>query len=233
MFLLMFVYAAVYFLDDRKRTLIAYRFNRAFMSVWMPICGYRVTVDGWDKVDPNKTYMFVCNHSNMLDLPVCGYFLQHYYKSLAKKELKKVPFFGFLIRISCILVDRSSAESRRRSTQTIIDRLRRGTSIFIFPEGTRNTTKQPMKNFYSGAFKTAVMAQVPVMPIVYLNVRGLQPVGTWRLYPGTIHVKVLDPIETAGMTTADVAALQEKIYKQMEDSIKQEDKGIVNGLFKD
>jgi 1-acyl-sn-glycerol-3-phosphate acyltransferase len=225
-FLLMFAYAAVYFMNDRSRTLAAYRFNRALTRIWFALCGYTVTVEGWEKLDPARTYMFIANHNNILDLPITGYFLQHYYKSLAKKELKYVPIFGFLIRVSSLKVDRSSAESRKRSTQMIIDSLQQGISFLIFPEGTRNKTGQPLKNFYSGAFKTAVMAQVPIVPMVYLDHRQLQPVGGYRFYPGHIRVRILDPIETKGTTYDQADALQAHVYGLMENIIRREDKSF-------
>jgi 1-acyl-sn-glycerol-3-phosphate acyltransferase len=231
LFLLMFVYAAVFFLNDRTRTITAYRANRILTTVWLKICGYSLEVEGWEKIDPHRTYMFVANHTNMLDLPVTGFFLQHYYKTLVKKELKYVPIFGFLIKISSVKVDRSNPESRKRSTQIIVDELLRGISFMIFPEGTRNKTGLPLKSFYSGAFKTAVMAQVPVVPMVYLDHRYLQPVTGYRFYPGHIRVRILDPVETKGMEYEDADVLQERIYRDMETIILKEDKNF-NPLLK-
>ena len=228
LFLLMLAYGAVFFLNDRTRTLAAYRANRALSWVWMKICGYTLEIDGWEKVDPAKTYMFVGNHTNMLDLPVTGFFLQHYYKSLVKKELKYVPIFGFLLKVSSVAVDRSSPQSRKRSTQIIVDDLRAGISFLIFPEGTRNKTDQPLKSFYSGAFKTAVIAQVPIVPMVYLDHRYLQPVRGYRFYPGHIRVKILDPIETIGITYEQADALQKRIYSLIESTILREDKNFRN-----
>lgn len=223
-FFLMFAYAAVYFMDDRTRTLSAYRSNRALSWLWFKMCGYTLDIEGWEKVDADKAYMFVANHTNMLDLPITGFFLQHYYKSLVKMELKKVPIFRFLLKVSSVPVDRSSGESRKRSTQIIVDKLRSGISFLIFPEGTRNKTDKPLKSFYSGAFKTAVLAQVPIVPMVYLDHRGLQPVRGYRFYPGHIRVKVLDPIPTEGLSYEQSDALQEQIYKLIESTIEKEDK---------
>ena len=228
LFLLMLVYGAVYFMNDRTRTLAAYRANRILSWAWLKICGYKLEVEGWEKIDPSRAYMFVANHTNMLDLPITGFFLQHYYKSLVKNELKNVPIFGFLIKVSSVRVDRSNAESRKRSTQIIVDKLKKGISFLIFPEGTRNKTDKPLKSFYSGAFKTAVMAQVPVVPMVYLDHRGLQPVRGYRFYPGSIRVKILDPVETAGMAYEESDALQEKIYSMIESVILKEDKDLRN-----
>lgn len=223
LFLLLIVYAAVYFLNDRTRTLAAYRANRILSLVWLTLCGYTIEVEGWEKIDPNKTYMFVANHTNMLDLPITGFFLQHYYKSLVKKELQYVPIFGLLIKVSSVKVDRSNPESRKHSTQIIVDDLNKGISFMIFPEGTRNKTNQPLKSFYSGAFKTAVMAQVPIVPMVYLNHRHLQPVKGYRFYPGHISVKILDTIETTGLQYEQADELQQKVYKLIEKVIIKED----------
>jgi 1-acyl-sn-glycerol-3-phosphate acyltransferase len=226
LFLLMFVYAAVFFMNDRMRTTTAYRANRVLSLVWLKICGYTINIEGAEKIDPSKTYMFIGNHSNMLDLPVTGYFLQHYYKSLVKKELKYVPLFGFLIKITSVPVNRSNPESRRHSTQVIVDKLAHGVSFLIFPEGTRNKTGQPLKSFYSGAFKTSIMAGVPIQPFLILDHRLLQPVRSFRFHPGHIRVKVLDAIETKGLALEEAGALQERIYKLMEAEILKEDKNF-------
>ena len=222
--LLVPAYAAVHFFDDRTRTLGAYRANRVISGLWFAACGYNLKIEGAEKIDPSRTYMFVCNHCNILDMPITGYFLQHYYKSLAKQELRRIPFMGFLFSAACVFVDRSSNESRRKSTQAIMDKLKNGVSFLIFPEGTRNSSYEPLKAFHSGAFKTAIMAQVPVLPIVYLNHRNLQPVKTFGFKPGTIQVKVFDPIDTATMTTADVDSLKDKVYHLLEETIVKEDK---------
>ena len=228
LFLLMFVYGSVYFMNDRTRTLAAYGANRIMTWAWFKICGYSIEVEGWEKVDPAKTYMFVANHTNMLDLPITGFFLQHYYKTLVKNELRYVPIFGFLIKISSVKVDRSNPESRKLSSKIIVDKLKHGISFMIFPEGTRNKTDQPMKSFYSGAFKTAILAQVPIQPMVYLDHRRLQPVRGYRFYPGHIRVRVLDAIETKGMEYEQADQLQDKVYKLMESVILKEDKNYKN-----
>lgn len=223
-FFLFLAYASVYFFNDRTRTLSAYKANRALTRVWLFICGFKLKVEGADKIDPTRTYVFVGNHCNKLDLPMTGFFLQHYYKSLAKNELRYLPLMGFLFAVTCVFVDRSNAESRRRSSQIIIDKLKQGVSFLIFPEGTRNKTGKPLKEFYGGAFKFAILAQVPIQPFVLLDHHSLQPVETTRFHPGTMRVKVLDAIDTTGMQLSDAAALQERVFKLLEAVILTEDK---------
>jgi 1-acyl-sn-glycerol-3-phosphate acyltransferase len=226
-FSLAFIYLCVYWVADPRRTLIAYRANRVLISVWFFMVGIRVKEQGKEKIEVGKTYVFISNHTNILDMPMSGYFLQHYCKALAKKELRKIPGLGFLFVMTSIMVDRSSPESRSRSMQALITYLREGTSIMLFPEGTRNRTTLPLKDFHRGAFRTAIEAQVPILPFVFLNIRHLQPVDTFWLTPGTVTIQVLDPIETTGMNTADSGKLLDTVHQMMTAA-------IVNGddLFK-
>lgn len=223
-FFQMLGFIAISVLPERRRTVACYRVARAVAQAWFFLCGYKIVIEGEEKIDHSQTYMFVCNHTNMLDLPMGGYFLQHYYKSLAKKELRYVPIMGYLLRTTSLLVDRSSPESRRHSTEQIVRLMQQGLSILIFPEGTRNKTDRPLKEFYSGAFRAAIMAQVPVQPFLFLDHRGLQPVHSYRFHPGTVRVKVLDAIPTAGLQSTDADMLQQQVYDTMERTILREDK---------
>lgn len=216
LFLLFFVYAAVYFQEDKKRTLTAYRANRFLVKIWIAICGFQIKVEGWEKVDATKAYIFVGNHCNNIDLPATGYFLQHYYKSLAKKEFAYMPILGFLFRVAGVFVDRKNAASRKQSTLKMIHLLQKGVSFLIFPEGTRNKTKAPLLPFHKGAFKIAIAAQVPIQPFVFLNIRALQPAASFRFYPGTVTVRVLRTVSTVGLTEADTDALCLKVRQLME-----------------
>ncbi len=227
-FFQMLGFIAVFWMPARRRTLAHYQIGKATAIVWMRLCGYSIIVEGEEKVDRNRTYVFVANHSNLLDLPMTAYVMTYYYKSLAKKELKYVPIFGYLIQTSAVMVDRSSPESRHHSTHVVVDLLKKGLSFLIFPEGTRNKTGKPLKDFYSGAFKMAIMAQVPIQPMVYLDHHRLQPVGSFRFHPGKVRVRFLDAIETTGMTTEDTTVLQERVYNLMEEVIHREDKDFRN-----
>ncbi|MBS1619394.1 MAG: 1-acyl-sn-glycerol-3-phosphate acyltransferase [Bacteroidetes bacterium] len=223
-FFQMLGFIAISVLPERQRTVACYRVARAIATAWFFLCGYKIVIEGEEKIDHNQTYMFVCNHSNMLDLPMIAYFLQHYYKSLAKKELRYVPIMGYLLRTSSLLVDRSNPESRRQTTARVANLMKQGLSILIFPEGTRNKTVKPLKEFYSGAFRTAILAQVPVQPFLFLDHRSLQPVHSYRFHPGTVRVRVLDAIPTAGLHPDDAHDLQQQIYDLMERAILTGDK---------
>ncbi|MFN0201754.1 MAG: lysophospholipid acyltransferase family protein [Bacteroidia bacterium] len=206
-----FIYPIVYLLAGKARMTYYVRINRVLLGLWAISCGIRVKFTGMEKIDKGKTYVITPNHCNMLDIPICAHSIIHNFRVLAKKELAKIPIFGQLISMTSILVNRANPESRVRSMNRMVNALKEGISLFIFPEGTRNRTHEPLKSFYDGAFRAAIEAQVPILPCVQLHYRDLQPVHTWMLYPGKIEFRVLDAIPTEGMTLNQVGELKNKV----------------------
>jgi 1-acyl-sn-glycerol-3-phosphate acyltransferase len=133
------------------------------------------------------------------------------FRPLAKKELLKLPVFGWITRVTCVVVDRSSPQSRKRSIDQLIKILKLGISILIFPEGTQNKSGEPLQPFHDGAFRIAIETQQPILPLVVLNAGKLMPPKRLFLQPGLIRIYVGEPIPTAGMTVNEVPELKEKI----------------------
>ena len=215
--------------NDRSRMRVIYFFNRVFLRyIWSNLTGVWVTIQGREKIKDDQVYAFVCNHSNMLDIPFNASCIDHYYKPLVKKELMSVPVLGPLLRMTSIGVDRKNAESRQRTTKKMIDSMKAGMSLLIFPEGTRNRTPEPTKEFYDGAFKIAIAAQASIAPIVLINIRHLQPVNSLMVFPGRVTMRFLDPISTVGMTESDTEKLKNHVRELISDVLRREDV-----LFKD
>ena len=101
--------------------------------------------------------------------------------------------------------------------------MKNGLSLLIFPEGTRNRTPEPTKEFYDGAFKATIAAQANIAPIVLINIRHLQPVDSNWVYPGRITMRFLDPISTVDMTEADTEALKNKTRGMIDEVLRKED----------
>ena len=210
--------------NERTRMKVVYFFNKLFLKwIWSSLVGIWVTIEGREKIDDDKTYAFVCNHSNMLDIPFTASCIEHYYKPLVKKELMSFPVLGPLLRMTSLGVDRSSPESRKNISAKMAEVMRNGLSLLIFPEGTRNRTPEPTKEFYDGAFKAAIAAQANIAPMVLINIRHLQPVDSNWVYPGRITMRFLDPISTAGMTEADTEALKNKTRSMIDEVLRKED----------
>lgn len=163
--------------------------------------------------DATESYVVVSNHQTMIDIPVnvVGSPNEILFKFLGKQEADRVPFFGFLINRLCILVDRKSTESRKASYVKMKREMEKGYSIILYPEGTRNRTSDPVKEFYDGAFKLAIEMQKPLVVNTLVGIRELNPPNGFLTYrPGVVHAHWDKPISTVGMTLDDIDSLKEK-----------------------
>jgi 1-acyl-sn-glycerol-3-phosphate acyltransferase len=141
------------------------------------------------------------------------------FRPLAKKELKKIPVFGWIAQSAAIIVDRSSGESRKKSMEKLKKALLGGLSILIFAEGTQNRTAAILQPLKDGAFRIAVDTQEPILPIVVVGAGPLMPPGTLNLKPGTIKVVAAPEIPTAGLGNEDLPLLKKKTHQLMENLI--------------
>jgi 1-acyl-sn-glycerol-3-phosphate acyltransferase len=139
------------------------------------------------------------------------------FRPLAKKELLKIPVFGWIAQGATVIVDRSSGESRKRSLDKLKQILAEGISILLFAEGTQNRSKEILQPFKDGAFRLAVDTQMPVLPMVVIGAGPLMPPGTINLRPGKIKIIVAPEISTVGLT--DTAELKQKTFDVMKELI--------------
>ena len=128
----------------------------------------------------------------------------------------------FYIRNAVVLVDRSNMEKRARSVRQLKSVINKGISVVIAPEGTFNTTHQPLKEFFDGAFKVAIETQTPVKPVLFLDTYDrLSYKSIFSLSPGISRSVYLDEVSVEGMTMNDVKLLREKVYQLMEEKLIQ------------
>jgi 1-acyl-sn-glycerol-3-phosphate acyltransferase len=190
-----------------------------FLYIWSWIFSLltfiRYEYHGREKIQPGKSYIFVSNHTSFLDLPGIRMLIPGQFRPLAKKELLKIPVFGWIARSATVIVDRSSSQSRKKSIDKLKQILLDGMSILIFVEGTQNRTKEILQPFHDGAFRIAVDTQQPLLPMVVVGAGKLMPPGTVKLRPGKIRIYVGDEIQTNGLTADDVAALKQKTFDAM------------------
>ena len=151
--------------DDRLRMRIIYVINKVFLRwIWSTLAGIWIRVEGREKIKADKTYAFVCNHSNMLDIPFTASCIEHYYKPLVKKEMMSIPVMGPMLRMTSIGVDRGNAESRRKTAETMFRSMKNGMSLLIFPEGTR-TRPGTLPHFSRGFANIAILTASPIQSV--------------------------------------------------------------------
>jgi len=186
---------------------------------WLFIIGMPVTKKG-PRPDKNKKYVYIANHISYIDTVVIFPAIPSYFRPLGKIEMKRIPLFGFIYKQIVLLVDRSSTHSRAKSMRLMWRALRYG-NIAIFPEGTFNETEPYLKDFYDGAFRLAVNAQTPILPMIFADtVDRWHYSAWWKIWPGRNRVIYLDPVPVAGLKAEDIPALKEKVHALMTEAMK-------------
>ena len=179
---------------DRKGRL-AYGISRLWAWGTLKIGGIRLKVQGLDRLDPGRPYIFIANHQSNIDIPVLVQSLPRFQlRWIAKKELVFIPFFGWAMWSSGqIVVDRSNRASAMAGLRKAKEKIAGGISVVIFPEGTRSADGRLLP-FKRGGFLLAVKAKAPIVPITINGSSVNLPRGDWRLRGGEVEVIVSEPI---------------------------------------
>lgn len=144
-----------------------------------------------------KSYMFIANHTSMADIMLMLAVVKNPFVFVGKKELAKIPLFGFFYKRTSILVDRDSAKSRYDVYEQAQRRLNQGLSICIFPEGKVPEEHILLDEFKDGAFRLAIEHQIPIVPMTFLDNKERFSYTFFSGSPGIMRVKMHDFIETA------------------------------------
>lgn len=203
------------FLLGRKFSFIGYFFLWLWSWIFMQLTFIRYDLRDREKIQKGTSYIYVSNHTSFLDIPGIRLMIPGEFRPIAKKELLKIPVFGFIVRAATVVVDRSNAQSRKQSMDELREILKGGISILVFAEGTQNRTKEILQPFKDGAFRIAIDSQLPIVPLVVVGAGPLMPPGTLTIKPGKINVIAGDPIQVDGLTTDDVQMLKQKTFDRM------------------
>ena len=209
------------FLLGQRFGSIGYAFLWLWSWIFSQLTFIRYKFYGKENFRKGQAYIYISNHTSFLDIPGLTMLLPQQFRPLAKKELLKIPIFGWIARTATIIVDRSSPESRKKSIDRLKQFLKSGISILIFAEGTQNRTKNVLQPFHDGAFRIAVDTQQPILPIVVVGAGRLMPPGTINMKPGLIRIYAGHEIPTTGLTSQDVKALKQHAFDVMAETITQ------------
>ncbi len=178
---------------------------------------YRIAREQTPKKD--KSYMFIANHTSMADIMLMLVTVKNPFVFVGKKELAKIPLFGFFYKRTCILVDRSSAKSRQAVFLRAQKRLKSGLSICIFPEGGVPEEHIDLDAFKDGAFRLAINHKIPIVPLTFADNKKRFSYTFFSGGPGKMRVKIHEFLPTEHLTIDDTRALNEKaralILKQL------------------
>lgn len=196
------------------------RFWAAFILFGM---GFIPKIKRQQRLEKGKSYMLVANHTSMTDIMLMLVTIKSPFVFVGKRELAKIPLFGYFYKRTCILVDRNNQRSRQEVFARAQKRLNNGTSICIFPEGGVPEDKSViLDSFKDGAFRLAIDHQIPIVPITFYDNKKRFSYAFLSGSPGKMRVKILPFIPTAGKTQADKKELREEtrsiILRELQDS---------------
>ena len=191
----------------RKSEIKAQVFPRYWGRILGWLAGVKVRVEGFEHIAPEKTYIFAANHVSQYDIfSFQGYF-PHDFRWIAKKELFEVPVFGRAMhRVGYIPIDRSHGRQALKSLDEAGKRIAAGSSVLIFPEGTRSADGQ-LHEFKAGAVLLAIKAGVPIVPLGFNGSYEVLPKGSLLPRGGEIVIRIGQPIATDQFKSTDKAAL--------------------------
>lgn len=179
------------------------------------IAGIRVRVTGMENIDPQTTYVFAGNHSSQLDIYGFQAGFPHDFRWIAKKELFNIPIFGPAMRkVGFISIDRSHGRKALKSLNLAASRIADGSSVLIFPEGTRSKDGR-LQPFKAGAILLAIRSGVPVVPLGFNNASRLLPKGKLLPKGGEIVIRIGKPIPTRDYTPKEKKILAAILHDQV------------------
>ncbi|MDH3254708.1 MAG: 1-acyl-sn-glycerol-3-phosphate acyltransferase [Acidobacteriota bacterium] len=174
-----------------------YRVARLWSRGVLLSSGVRVVSAVETALEPSGQHVFMANHRSLFDIPVLIATLPGQTRFLAKRSLFQIPVFGWALRLGgFITIDRKNLSSARDSFSQAVARLRTGTSILVFPEGTRSTTGDFLP-FRRGGFLLALKSGLPIVPVGIRGSRDVQAKTSFWIRPGTVSVHYGSPIDTA------------------------------------
>lgn len=178
------------------------------------MAGLELAVKGQEYLWEKRPAVFIFNHQSSVDMFVAAKLIRKDAVGIAKKELKSMPIIGQLLQAGgVIFIDRKDKEKAIEAMKPAVDALQSGTSIIIFPEGTRSKDKT-LGAFKKGAFHLAMQAGVPIVPIILRNAADAMPKGGALFRATAIEIKVLPPVSTKKWTKVNMGRNIEKIRNE-------------------
>jgi 1-acyl-sn-glycerol-3-phosphate acyltransferase len=172
-------------------------------------CGVEVAVEGLENVC--RPCILMSNHQSVFDIAAIIQTFPHDWRFVAKRELVRVPFFGWALALSNqILIDRENRVTAVASLRRAAERIRGGESVIVFPEGTRSSDAI-LHDFKSGGFHLAIESGVPIVPVTVSGSYRITPKRSLRIESGRVLIRYGKPIPTAQLRVEDRAELKRRV----------------------
>ena len=187
--------------------------SKIWMSFWLFLIACRLKVTGTENFKKGENYIVLFNHNAFLDVPLSAPFVPGANKTIAKDSFARFPIFGWFYKRGAVLVNRKDDKSRTKSFEKMMNILKQGVHMCIYPEGTRNRTSAPLKPFYDGAFRLAKSSQKKIIPCIIKGTKKAMPIHkSFYLLPTILSMTFLPAVDVHDLSVED---LKNKVYQQM------------------
>lgn len=185
------------------------------------ISGVKLEVNGLDNIPDDQAVLFVGNHISFFDIIVTYPLMKRPTGYIAKKEIKKVPFLSWwMYFVNCIFLDRKDPRQGLKSVLEASEKIKNGTSIFLFPEGTRSKDGK-LAEFKDGGFKIATKAKAPIIPIGIQGTSDILENHFPIIKSGKVIVNFGKPVYTSEMSKAEQKTLPNLVREQVKELSNQ------------
>ncbi|NWF88578.1 MAG: 1-acyl-sn-glycerol-3-phosphate acyltransferase [Ignavibacteriaceae bacterium] len=206
------IFAIIFIVFDRSFKLY-FGLSPVYSGGILKISQVKVQKSGMENFEHDKPYIFVSNHSSQFDIPVLQYSIPNKMGMIFKKELAKIPFFGWQLKWGpYVMIDRKDFESALKSIEEAKEKISKiGMSVVVFAEGTRSKTGE-VQPFKRGAFYLASRSGYPIVPVSISHSNKIMPKGGFKIKGGQIKVHFDKPIPTNHLTNKkDELELMDKV----------------------
>ena len=179
------------------------------------LSGVAVKIEGLENLTPDKTYIFAANHQSQFDILTLQGYLKFNFRWLAKKELFQVPIWGTAMKkAGYIPIDRSRGRQALKSLDEAAKRIADGTSVIIFPEGTRSRDGK-LQPFKAGGMVLAIKAGVDLVPVAISGTHEVLAKGRLMLHPGNVLIRIGKPVPTTDYRTNQKHELARRLQQEV------------------
>ncbi len=193
---------------------VFFKIARAWGKTIMFLMGFVPKFEYEQQIEHGKSYMLIANHTSMIDIMLMLSVTKNPFVFVGKKELAKIPVFGFFYKRTCILVDRSSPKSRKEVYYRAQKSLNDGVSICIFPEGkVPDDESIVLDEFQNGAFGLAIEHQIPIVPISFYDCKKRFSYTFFSGSPGALRAKIHTFVETKSLKLTDRLLLKKRLHE--------------------
>lgn len=179
--------------DSRGK--ITHYLSKIFSKVILTVSGIKLNVKGLEKIDRDRSYVFVSNHASYFDIPILMQAIPNNVRFIYKKSLSKIPIFGWGMYLGqYVPIDRENGREALKSLRKAAEKIKKGISIVIFPEGTR-TPDGEIKDFKKGLFVLADEAKEDIVPVLIKGSYDIMPKGKFKIQSAGVEVTFFEPVK--------------------------------------